>query len=657
MALKLDKLTQRILDQNKIDNALLIKNDRIGKTARPRVNVVKKNLTGVDEELLKEYQQIKPQSFEYVDANGETKYRKYLLPDANPPDLEPELQEAPESELQRVLGLLDDRQLTVIERIKAREDEVKLLSRRVIDLTTKLNRAINQPERESFFKQKRQAEMRIVALKKDLDILYQDSRTIDTEKEQQRIDFYDYNTEAKRRKNENLQRVNMYRDELNFLNKGAFSTEKADNESEMEYLERLQRNAEIQAPEDQLSDAKSLTVTKFREKMRELVKDPVLIEQVINSLDNNSDENVDDKATLLKNWNVVKSKFIATYGVNNRRLTASDITTFFNSFLEIGESGLSKAIEGVLNVKGEPTVANMQGIEVSPQSNDDTLFILNHTAGGTKLLFLKSVSDGSILHLLFSFSGDVGTFIEFFDKDVPAYRKGKHVSKSSLVIEKETGITPKQFNNIFDITTTLVNPSMIAKKMFDKYGIRPTDLDNPDVKQSLYGLVKGAPASSFRKIEYGMGIPAENIPQYVTFGNVILLLQKLYYHNQLSVKNKQMKSVAGFRTTRVSEGFVKLIMNMIKGLQPSHSDVTALSSSERQLYDRLIQVANLNKSVAHQGDKTIGDLKQRLKMIEGEISIGNNNPMLKKELYAVLHSLKNFKVITQSQINNYMKQF
>jgi hypothetical protein len=96
---------------------------------------------------------------------------------------------------------------------------------------------------------------------------------------------------------------------------------------------------------------------------------------------------------------------------------------------------------------------------------------------------------------------------------------------------------------------------------------------------------------------------------------------------------------------------------MLKGLQPTHSDITALSSNERQLYDRLVQVANLNKSVAHNGDKTVLDLKHRLKMIEAEISIGNNNPMLKKEMYAVLHALKNFKVITQSQINSYLKQF
>ena len=67
-------------------------------------------------------------------------------------------------------------------------------------------------------------------------------------------------------------------------------------------------------------------------------------------------------------------------------------------------------------------------------------------------------------------------------------------------------------------------------------------------------------------------------------------------------------------------------------------------------------IANLNKMHPHNSEKTISELKKRLKLVEAEIEIGNTNPMLKKEIYGILHSLKNFKVITQNQINDYMKQ-
>lgn len=661
MTTKLDRLDQRILDQNRIDTALLIKNDRIGKTARPRVNVVKKNITGVDEELLKEYQQMKPQSYEYIDESGDKKYRKYILPDSSPPDLEQVEPDITKQQLDIELRRIEDEKMThlaLLERAKENLKKNQNYQRQIRTLINNQEVLVGDDKDRMMFmlEDYLQGEQALKQYINQLhDMIYQE----DAQKSIVKDTFFNINSERQKKRQTNLERINMYRDELNFLNKGAFSTEKADNESEMEYLERLQRNAEIQSPEDQLTDAKALTITRFREKMRELVKDPVLIEQVINTLDSNSDENVDDKANLLKNWNLLKTKFISTYGVNNKRLTASDIITFFDFFLESGESGLSKAVEGLINVPAISSSGIANNIEIQQLSSEDMLLVIAHTAGGDKFLFLRSVNDGSKNHLLYSFDGNVGTFKEFFDDKLPYNRKSSAggTGTSSKEIEKYTGITPEQFNSIFDIKQKKINPNMIATKLSTKYGIRSVSVaeeSRADIFKTKYATSKNEKPT---KIEYGMGLPAEDIPQYVNFGNVILLLQKLYYHNQLSVKNKQLKSVAGFRTTRVSEGFVKLITNMLKGLQPSHSDITSLSNSERQLYDRLIQVANLNKTVAHQGDKTISDLKHRLKMIEGEISMGNNNPMLKKELYAVLHSLKNFKVITQSQINNYMKQF
>jgi len=655
---KLDRLSQRILDQNRIDTALLIKNDRIGRSARKPVNFVKKPMSKIDEDLLKEYQEAKPPSFEYVSDTGEVKYSKYQLPNLKP-ELELVEKDIPEKALNDVLNELDTEKMAKLALLKRAEENLqknKEYQQRIIKGINEGNIKV-RGTRERTLEQAKEAEQR---LNEYINKLHDEINHVDILKQQNKDDFYDINSERKKARQSNLERVNQYRDELNFLNKGAFSTEKAPDESEMEYLERLQRNAEIQPPEDQLTDAKSLTISRFREKMRELIKDPVLIEQVINTLDNASPDDVDNKAELLKNWNLLKTKFISTYGINNKRINADDIITFFDFFLSTGESGLSKAIEGVINVKDEPVLSSSGvpvNIEVNRLPNEDTLFIISHTAGGDKPLYLRSI-DANGLHLLYSFTGEVGTFKEYFDKDLPTDRKGKGSGKSSVEIERATGITPSQFNSIFDVSSKSVNPAFISKKLFDKYGIRSITLQEENFFTPIF-YKKYSKTQGGRKTEteYGMGLPAENIPQYVPFGNVILLLQKLYYHNQLSVKNKQMKSVAGFRTTKVSEAFVKLIMNMVQGLKPTHSDISALSANERQVYDRLIQVANLNKAVANHGDKTITDLKHRLKMIESEIEIGNNNPMLKKELYGILHALKNFKVITQSQIDKYIKQF
>ena len=46
-----------------------------------------------------------------------------------------------------------------------------------------------------------------------------------------------------------------------------------------------------------------------------------------------------------------------------------------------------------------------------------------------------------------------------------------------------------------------------------------------------------------------------------------------------------------------------------------------------------------------------------MQLIEGEIQAGNNNPMLKKDLYKIAYSLKDFKVISQKSMHEYRAQF
>ena len=178
-------------------------------------------------------------------------------------------------------------------------------------------------------------------------------------------------------------------------------------------------------------------------------------------------------------------------------------------------------------------------------------------------------------------------------------------------------------------------------------------MTDEDVIRKPYTLTKkGAEVG----VQYGYGIASENIPKVVPFGELYLYMRKLYYENILSVRNKNMKVIAGFRATKISEPFMKLLLNMMRGINPTHSDLESLKTGEREVYDRLITLAHLNKNVVHQKDNTVKDLKKRLKLLESEIEIGNNSPLIKKEIYGILHSLKDFKVITPAQIKKYLQQ-
>jgi hypothetical protein len=649
-------LLEQIVQKNAIDRALMIKNDRMGRVARPRENVAKKNMTGIDEELLKEYQERTPQSFEYIDKNGEKKNIRYLLPNSKP-DLIATIQNPmTQKDIDGELKILDDEKQDLLIDLKSIKRTHKLYTAQIPITEDLLN---NSSTTEDI----RKNNIALTNLRDDLQVINkeinritQNIQDIETQKENVKQKFINQKETIAKIDKTNLDLVNQYRDTLNFLNQGAFSTEKAQDESEMEYLERLQKNAEIESPENQLEDAKFLTITKFREKMRELIRDPVKIEQVINSLD--KFEDVDNKAILLKNWTLVKSKFIQTYGENNKTVTSSDILNFFQYFLEVGDSGLSKAVESQFSQNELPI--NNVGLSVEALPSEDTLIIKHQTALEEKKLFLRAITDNSNTFLIYSFTGNKGSYKQYFDADLPSDRSNSGVKgksgKSSVDISSNTGITSQKLNSIFGINSSTINQSLISKKMFSMFKINSISRDRMDVIEKDYTTIPNRYGKTKEGTQYGMGLHAEKMPIRATFGDVYILPRKLYYNNELSVKNAQDKSIAGFRTTKVSETFVKLIMNMLNGLEPTHTDLNQLSNPERQLYDRLIQLAHLNKNMPNHGDKTIAELKKRLKLVEAEIQIGNDNPMLVKEIYGILHSLKDFKVITQGQINSYMKQ-
>ena len=158
-------------------------------------------------------------------------------------------------------------------------------------------------------------------------------------------------------------------------------------------------------------------------------------------------------------------------------------------------------------------------------------------------------------------------------------------------------------------------------------------------------------------LKSGTGIIHENIPEHSHFGNVILLLKKLYFKNILSVKYPSLLSISTFKNVKVSDKFVNIIMNMIEKHYPSLHDLSLLSSIEKQIFDRLIAIGGINKHLSHNtNDKTVQQLKHRLKLIENEIEAGNDNHELKKELSVILHSLKDFGVIEHKQIKDYLNQ-
>ena len=133
-------------------------------------------------------------------------------------------------------------------------------------------------------------------------------------------------------------------------------------------------------------------------------------------------------------------------------------------------------------------------------------------------------------------------------------------------------------------------------------------------------------------------------------------LKSLYYRNFFKLYEKSGKNI-GYGSY-VSDLFVKLIMQLLKGKTPDSTHLNLLPPNELHLFNWMLQKCGLkNINQAFSSTIIINNLKKRLELLEGEIKAGNNNNEILKEIKTILKQLNDFSVISQSKIKNYLSQF
>jgi hypothetical protein len=209
------------------------------------------------------------------------------------------------------------------------------------------------------------------------------------------------------------------------------------------------------------------------------------------------------------------------------------------------------------------------------------------------------------------------------------------------------------------------------------------DLDLPTV-QKIFNITRGTKVDLVQKIiskleesdvspsEYqsffkgdnkdnriiGEGLSHEKKDKKVKFGDVVIMPNKLFYDNILSISRPDGVKINGFKNRHVSDDFVVTVIKILHKRDDFHTDLSKLSSSERVLLDNLLKIANLHKKVVTgSGSQSINKLKNELQILEGQIQAGNNNESLKKKLHDILHKLAYFKVISLPQANKHYKEY
>lgn len=660
-----DRISLKIAELSKTDNELLLQNDKIGNASKKK-SQTPKVMTKLEQEIVREFEE--PVGYEYQDPRtGETKYRKYqtlelpqlLDEDVGLPEFDNYINRIiPDEEMLIVKQKMNIDQQHYLDNLKRLEEEYLETDRTYKQYEELVNMG-GQSKKE------RKEVNRIfnnLRLKKQSirDIIERTRTEVDNfSREYEMINSkrLEHNALVNNQKRENLEIVKDYQSRLNLLNSGAFNTTKMENETEEDYLYRLQRNAEIDVPEDVLEKAKNKTLIAFRDKLKEITRDPVKIDQIANSFD------VEDKIQLLKLWVAIKDKYNKTYGLLNNKIESEVIVEFLKLAIHKMIDNSPAIIKDIFE---EEPIAEMgiEGLIVEAYPAENTLELRKPSISGQPPLYLRGVllsgrpdAFNNKLVLLYSFTGERGSFKEYFDDSIPSTRITKGVSKlkSSDEIKDKTGITQEDINKLafpHQSVSAKLNPSTIVRDLLIKqFRIMPVSI--ADTIQTNYSVYLNRPKD---RIEYGMGINRKDDPKLVPFGNVSINYTKLKYENILSIKTHQGKSIGGLPNKKISEKLTNIIMSMIEHINPTQDEINRLSLGEREIYDRLIYLGKLHKTLPNTNDKTINDLKKRLKLLESEIEIGNNSPQIKRDISVILHSLRDFKVITQGNLNKYLKQ-
>jgi hypothetical protein len=417
--------------------------------------------------------------------------------------------------------------------------------------------------------------------------------------------------ERSRIESENKQYIKEYGEKFNILNRDRISVDKQPNETDGEYFRRIQELEKTAFDPIIYSDKAAISENrKFKKNLQEILKDPAKIENIIKSF-----QRAEDVYIINNNWPKISIFLKKKYGVNNRFTTEKE-------YIDEIKAALQNIQSSTFNVS--------QITKNKPIPVNDTL-ILNNPANEKK-------------------------YIKIWEGDV--YYSDDPFNNFNKLVYKNFNAVFGNFNKeLLGIHTT---KKKLYKNVAEKINISSVDpLTLPGAAIVGTGIKKGRGMQQIKENEEIIHT-ADEIPKIYNFGNKVLLLNKLYYRNILSIKDKKGHSIEKLPNVRVSDDFVKIIINIYNNNTTNFiNDFNKLDENEQDLLNLLFFISGLNKekNIDIKRNDKVNKLKERLILVESQIKAGNNNPVVKKELNEIVNKLYLFGAISYNQAKDYLKQF
>jgi hypothetical protein len=382
---------------------------------------------------------------------------------------------------------------------------------------------------------------------------------------------------------------------------------------------------------------------KLMTNLRNVLRDEAKISDIVKSFGSQ------ERFIINTNWEAIQEQLKIKFGINNPSTTVNEYVTeiidviqtlqnkpFGTVLAPVAPTASSAALAGAPVPAGAKVLTHTDG---SPSDfvsvvDNNCLYIGNKTT--SKGIWIKLGKKPREFIMFSNTTNDDGNFRTF-----------KHTGSDDYSFKKILGILGLDKDK--DIRIQLFGP------LSNTLGEKITHL------QTEFGLttVNAVYFKDENMYGSGWGMKNEEVPKIANFGKNIILLNKLYYKNILSVKDKKMHSIEHLPNVKVSDSLADIIFDMCKNVQPTTETLDTLNSSERELFDLLLYVSGLSKSksIGTKKDVHIKTLKERLKLVESQLRAGNNNPAVKSELKEIIHKLYLYNAISMNNGKAYLKQF
>ena len=309
---------------------------------------------------------------------------------------------------------------------------------------------------------------------------------------------------------------------------------------------------------------------------------------------------------------------------------------------------------------------NLPFTDIKLSKNDDILRIEN-TANNKNLYFKLTEPTGrgaANAGMVINYAIDNGSF-EKIDKKINTFNNYFYDfldkigindnDKEALLYRiignvKSSSVSNKQFINFFNSFTSGSGlTGKLGKSKKSKTTGKPTG-------KALQGLKKPEkPQKPKKQLVVQKGASIKEVPYRCEFGKSVILLNKLYYNNILSVKDSKGINIQGIPNSKVDDKFVNIIMKICNNEDINNKDILELTDKDAILFSVLMNKSGLKKKYNIDNTKSIKALKDRLALVEGQMLAGNTNDEIKTELYDIVFKLAQLGATSLSVARKYFK--